>query len=263
MKKGNQANQENRGNNSQNQQVPQQNVNEQPNPQQVWAQQLKKAYKTSTGLKYSIAILVGLLPMMMFSFMFHTDIGDNEPWVNYVSYGVTWGIAIGVYAFSIIAAIFLVKYIKDFKVDIISAVSQMAMIMLIFYITPQWELWAQFLMALPAAIFAQIFTSIFVFISVFTKQAKNMREGVQGFQSIFKKPDEKDLDEMMSKLDESLMNQGIDVKDLDNKHKAFDDQHKKSTEKKEKSNSKEIEAEVEIIQKKPNNSVSKNKKKKK
>jgi hypothetical protein len=75
-------------------------------------------------------------------------------------------------------------------------------------------------------------SNIISYIIYFTKQTKGLREGMRDFKKIFEPANAQDMEDMMSKLDDQLRQQGINLDEFDGIEKVL--------------NPKDIKAEVKI-----------------
>ena len=213
------------------------NLNNDPNNmdmRRMVSNQIRTQFKTVGGLKFSIMILLGFTPMFLVWLGFRdpdmvdTILGREPKW-NEVSYGIMWLIGIGTFIVSIIASWFLVKYSKDFKIDIIGPVASISYSFLIFYISPELPVWARFLIIIPTALIIMIIASMIAYLTYFsnaTKQALGV--DVKGLKDMFKGPTPDQMQDAMSKLDEQLKAQGIDIEAFDKEH-AEPGQNKKES----------------------------------
>ena len=207
-------------------------------PKQAMMNQMKIQFRTSGPLKFCIMILIGFLPMFIVWFGLNTGADRllvdsvNLPWFNTVSYGAMWGIGLGVWALSICAAWFLVNRTKDFKIDIVGPVTSTSFIFFLMYITPALPLWGRILIILPCSFLMMGLSNIISYIIYFTKQTKGLREGMGDFKKIFEPANAQDMEDMMSKLDDQLRQQGINLDEFDGIEKVL--------------NPKDIKAEVKI-----------------
>lgn len=109
-------------------------------------------FKTKQSIKYAISILLGLIPMLAAWIFLRSDI---EPYVDIVlknniliegiSYGVMWGIAIGMIALSIIGTSIFIKFNTNIKVDVFVPTVTLAIFMSSFYLLPFLNVWMRML----------------------------------------------------------------------------------------------------------------------
>lgn len=193
--------------------------------QQLMLQQLKKYFKTPTGLKFAISILFGMVPMtlMWIGFNDGTDKLLNNEWLwNEISYGSMWGIAIGTFTLSLIFVSFLIKLMKDLKIDIFGAVASMSSMIMIFYIAPTLPFWARILIAIPTCLFIMVLTNMISMVSFFVKQTKSFQKGFSEFGDMMNLDPSKS-EEILKKLSENMKKQGFDVNNFKKHSKKNDD----------------------------------------
>lgn len=106
-----------------------------------------QAFKTKQSLKYAISILLGLIPMIGAWVFLRAD-GDvvfegGKLFVEGINYGMMWGIAVGMVAFSAIGTWVFIKFNKDIKADVFVPTVTLSIFMSAFYLLPLLDLWVR------------------------------------------------------------------------------------------------------------------------
>lgn len=119
---------------------------------------------TNTSLKFLLALILGVLPMLMcilFIGLGGPDSGSvnwsdfnqwgtsaqNKAWI--VSYGIMWLIGISVYIAIIIIVVILTKFVEDINLDVLPLISGLSLAMFNMFIIPHFSPWF-LLISVPA-----------------------------------------------------------------------------------------------------------------
>lgn len=147
--------------------------------------QMPKPLKTNSAIKYSVAFLLGVIPLLLTA-MFIGSTGNQEfnQWgqagepgtINtYIDYGLMWliGLAIYIASVTLISIIGSYEKIKFIHLDIIPATSGFGLAMLNLFVIPHS---AQIFMILSIPSFFLIGYIIGVFVMLFTSISKMQRD---------------------------------------------------------------------------------------
>lgn len=145
--------------------------------------------KTSSAIKFSIAMLLGILPLLLCS-LFIIDSSMAEQFKQWgqngatnqtidIDYGFMWLIGLAIYIGIFPLIIFLTKITKEIKLDVIPLTSSLALVMLNMFVIPHSSAWFLMLSIPSFFIIGYIIGSVFVvfyILSNMNKQFKTMQD---------------------------------------------------------------------------------------
>ncbi len=187
------------------------NMGKGPNPQMMLM-----GGKTLGSIKFTVAVLVGLLPLMLacmfigasgsYEGTFHQwgPTGETSTVLVYIDYGWMWLIGIGLYIGSMVTAVMLSRYVKSINVDVIPLVSAGALGMLNLFVIPHSNQ-AFLILSLPSfAIIGYIMGGIVMVVTALTNMQRNMQK-MQNDPNVKKMME--DFEEQMKKNNPQMYNQ--------------------------------------------------------